>query len=201
VRHQAASWGLEERAREQYARYIVNKVHDELTAPSAPAAVLDRVFELTVRLAEAMQQDQAARGLTRARATLLMALHRFGPLTQRQLSELLRVTPRNVTGLVDALEAGGLVARGRHPADRRAALVGFTATGRAVAASLDEARQRFAGFLFDDVPADDLARFAAVLDHMLARLPGPDFSRIREQAVRGYRQAAVGGRDDRKARP
>jgi len=31
--------------------------------------VLDRVFELTVRLAEAMQQDQAARELTRARAT------------------------------------------------------------------------------------------------------------------------------------
>ena len=57
MRHQAASWGLEERAREQYARYIVNKVHDELTAPSAPAAVLDRVFELTVRLAESMRQE------------------------------------------------------------------------------------------------------------------------------------------------
>jgi uncharacterized protein HemY len=91
------------------AHCIVKKMHDELTAlPAAPAAaMLDRVFELTVRLAEAMQQDQTARGLTRARAALLMALHRSGPLTQRQLSELLRVTPRNVTGLVDALEAGG----------------------------------------------------------------------------------------------
>jgi len=169
---------------------------------AAAEAVLDRVFELTVRLAEAMQQDQAARELTRAGATLLMALHRFGPLTQRQLSELLRVTPRNVTGLVDALEAGGLVVRGPYPADRRAALVGFTASGRAVATSLDEARQRFAGLLFGEVPADDLARFAAMLDHVLARLPGPDFRRIREQAIRGYRQAAAGGRDDeREARP
>jgi hypothetical protein len=29
---------------------------------------------------------------------------RFGPLTQRQLSDLLRVTPRNVTGLVGTPE-------------------------------------------------------------------------------------------------
>ena len=176
----------------------MKKVHDEATAATgvSAGAALDRVFELTVRLAGAMQQDQAARGLTRARATLLMALHRFGPLTQRQLSELLRVTPRNVTGLVDGLEAGGLVARGPHPADRRAALVGFTATGRSAAASLDEARQRFAGFLFGDIPADDLARFAEVLDHVLARLPGPDFSRMREQAIGGYRQATAGAKDD-----
>ncbi len=175
-----------------------------MTAPpdGAPGAVLDRVFELTVRLAEAMQHDQAARGLTRARATLLMALYRFGPLTQRQLSELLRVTPRNVTGLVDALEEGGLVARGRHPADRRAAVVGFTAAGAAATRCMDEARQRFAGFLFGDVPAGDLTAFAAVLDHVLARLPGPDFARIREQAIRGYRQATASAQDDEEvARP
>jgi DNA-binding MarR family transcriptional regulator len=206
VRRRATGPGWSKHSSGQYAHYMMKELPDEVTAlptapaapsaPASPTAVLDRVFELTVRLAGAMQQDQAARGLTRARATLLMALHRFGPLTQRQLSDLLRVTPRNVTGLVDALEAGGLVARGPHPADRRAALVGFTATGRSAAASLDEARQRFAGFLFDEVPADDLARFAGVLDHVLARLPGPDFRRIREQAIRGYRQATAGERDD-----
>jgi DNA-binding MarR family transcriptional regulator len=188
---------------EKYACFIVKDLPDEVTAPpgDAPGAVLDRVFELTVRLGEAMQQDQAARGLTRARTTLLMALHRFGPLTQRQLSELLRVTPRNVTGLVDALEAGGLAAPGRHPADRRTTVVGFTAAGAAATRSMDKARQRFAGFLFGEVPADDLATFAAVLDHVLARLPGPDFARIREQAVR-YRQATAGAQHDEEvARP
>ena len=45
-------------------------------------------------------------------------------MTQRTLSQALRVSPRNVTGLLDALEAGGYVTRGRHPTDRRAQLMG-----------------------------------------------------------------------------
>jgi hypothetical protein len=36
-----------------------------------------------------------------------------------------------------------------------------------------------------DVPVIELARLADVLDHVLARLPGPLLSRISEQAIRG----------------
>ena len=46
--------------------------------------------------------------------------------------------------------------------------------------------------------AGDLGAF----DQVLARLPGPDFGRIREQAVRGYHQATAGAQDDEEvARP
>jgi DNA-binding MarR family transcriptional regulator len=42
------------------------------------------------------------------------------------LAEALEVTPRNITALVDALEAGGLVRRGGHASDRRVTLVELT---------------------------------------------------------------------------
>jgi DNA-binding MarR family transcriptional regulator len=46
----------------------------------------------------------------------------------------LSVTPRNVTGLVDNLEASGLVERVPDPADRRATIVRVTAAGETAAA-------------------------------------------------------------------
>ncbi len=41
-------------------------------------------------------------------------------MTQRALADALQVTPRNVTGLVDALADSGFVERAPHPTDRRA---------------------------------------------------------------------------------
>jgi DNA-binding MarR family transcriptional regulator len=44
-----------------------------------------------------------------------------------QLAEAIRVNPRNITGLVDALVEGGFVTREPHPTDRRSILVTLTA--------------------------------------------------------------------------
>jgi DNA-binding MarR family transcriptional regulator len=49
------------------------------------------------------------------------------------IAGFLGVTPRNVTGLVDSLEAGGLVERIPDPADRRATIVRVTPAGEAAA--------------------------------------------------------------------
>jgi DNA-binding MarR family transcriptional regulator len=46
------------------------------------------------------------------------------------IGEELGVTPRNVTKLVDELEAEGLVRRLPHPSDRRAILIDLTEVGR-----------------------------------------------------------------------
>lgn len=84
---------------------MVKSLHDEQTSKIASEA-LGRLFELTIVLGELMQDGLAERGLTRARATLISELRRLGPVTQRELSHTLRVTPRNVTGLIDALQIG-----------------------------------------------------------------------------------------------
>ena len=71
------------------------------------------------------------RGIGYAWMRALGALHRSeGPLIMSDLGEELGVTPRNVTKLVDELEAEGLVQRLPHPSDRRATLIELTAKGR-----------------------------------------------------------------------
>jgi len=139
-----------------------------LGAPTARA--MDQLFDLAVVLGEVMNNRLAERGLTPARAEVLWRLHRGGPRTQRELSQLLRCTPRNVTGLVDALEHAGFVARTPHPSDRRAIVVRLSRRGRSLIAGWDADRGHGTAQLLGGVPADDLAVFSAVLDQILARL-------------------------------
>ncbi len=134
--------------------------------PSTVVA-LDRVFELAARLGDMMERALDERGLSTARAEVLVVLHQRGPMVQRELSQALLCTPRHVTGLIDLLEAQGWVARGPHPTDRRATLVSLT---EEAAARMHAERQEAAAALFGDVPADDLATFVAVLDQVLDRI-------------------------------
>src|SRR5918997_1074369 len=99
-----------------------------------------RVEDLSLRLVEALASFERVytrwadaplqnTGLTYARIRLLSVLNRKEPQIMSALSDELFVTPRNVTVLVDALEANGLVRRHPHPTDRRAVLVAPTPTG------------------------------------------------------------------------
>jgi DNA-binding MarR family transcriptional regulator len=138
--------------------------------PGQERVVLERLFELAGLLGEAMNSELAGDGLTPARAEVVWRLQHHGPMTQRELSEALRCTPRNVTGLVDGLEAAGLAARSRHPSDRRASLVALTEAGAARAASWRAGYQALAAELLGDLGADDLSHLTATLDKILTRL-------------------------------
>jgi DNA-binding MarR family transcriptional regulator len=148
--------------------------------PPDPATVLDKAFEFASRLGELMHATLAERGLTPARAEVLLVLHHHGePMFQRELSQALHCTPRHVTALVDILEAHGWVTRGPHPTDRRATLVALTEQGTAAADRMDTERRRAAHQLLGQLPAADLAGFVAVADHVLrhidaAHSPTPD---------------------------
>jgi DNA-binding MarR family transcriptional regulator len=83
---------------------------------------------------------------------VITQLYRGQPMTQRELADLLGVTPRNVTGLIDALQAVGLVSRAPHATDRRATLVSLTTKGAGLAAELRADHHIFARQLFDGLP-------------------------------------------------
>jgi DNA-binding MarR family transcriptional regulator len=131
---------------------------------------MDQLFDLAVVLGEVMNKRLAEHGLTPARAEVLWLLHRTGPRTQRELSQLLKCTPRNVTGLVDALEHAGFVERTAHPSDRRAVLVRLSEPGQSLIADWGTDREHGTGQLLGGVSTDDLAVFSAVLDQVLTRL-------------------------------
>ncbi len=131
---------------------------------------LGRILELVVLMNEDMTQSLARDGLTVSRAHLLWELQQRGPMTQRSLADALAVSARNVTGLVDGLEASGFVTREPHPTDRRATLVTFTEHGAATAAALDRGQEELARLLFADMPDGQVDALVDTLGEVLARL-------------------------------
>lgn len=145
--------------------------------------VLEQLLELVTLLGEGMEADAAGRGLTVARAEVVWLIHHRGAMRQRDLADALRVSPRNVTGLLDALSATGFVARTPHPSDRRATLIELTAKGQDAAAALTADQTEFARYLFGDMGQDELDRFLATVGTLLARLRDSSFRDIRQAAL------------------
>lgn len=133
---------------------------------------MDRLFDLAVVLGELMNRRLAEHGLTPARAEVIWLLYHSGPRTQRELSQALKCTPRNVTGLIDALEAAGFATRSAHPTDRRATFVSLTQQGTTLVTDWHRDRDHGTAHLLGDTSAADLTTFVTMLDRILDGLRG-----------------------------
>ncbi|MFF3444681.1 MarR family winged helix-turn-helix transcriptional regulator [Streptosporangium sp. NPDC002721] len=85
------------------------------------------------------------------------------PLKMVQLAERLRIVPRSVTPVVDALEEAGLVRREVDPANRRSTLLVVTGEGRERYERVREARRRVAEELFSVLTPDQQDRLRELL--------------------------------------
>lgn len=137
---------------------------------SRRTAALDQILEITVLLHDDMTRALARDGLTESRTHLLWVLLHQGPATQRALADALRVSARNVTGLVDGLVAGGFVTREPHPQDRRATHVTLTPHGEDVMHRMAGEHERLAHDLFGDLTDRQFAGLTAGLEHVGERL-------------------------------
>jgi DNA-binding MarR family transcriptional regulator len=127
-------------------------------------------LELVVVLDDDMAQANDALGLTPSRTHLLWEVGQRGPVPQRVLAQALKVTPRAVTGLVDALVDDGLVTREPHPGDRRATLVTLTARGETLVTQLKRDHKALARALFAPMSRSELDRFRRALGGVIDRL-------------------------------
>lgn len=110
-------------------------------------------------------------GLTEARMRVVWEVgHAREAMTQRQLADELDVSPRNVTTLIDSLEATGFVSRMAHPTDRRAIVVVLTPKGKQSFARLDTDMTEFADRLLGELGREDLDTFRRILDSVGAHL-------------------------------
>src|ERR687892_76526 len=103
-------------------------------------------------------------GLTYARIRVLGVLSRKGPQIMSALSDELVVSPRNITTLVDALEANGLVRRHPHPTDRRAILVELTPQGVETYAIMYTRHAEAVSELFSDLSQADQRELLRLLN-------------------------------------
>ena len=154
---------------------------------------LEHLLEVATLLGEGMEADAAGRGLSIARVEVLWVLHHRGPLRQCDLADVLRSSPRNITGLVDGLEATGFAARQAHPSDRRAILVSLTDTGSALAEALVADQEDFARFLFEGMSNAHLDELSGLMGDVVGRLRSSGYAEVRADALRRWstRRAAI----------
>jgi MarR family transcriptional regulator, lower aerobic nicotinate degradation pathway regulator len=119
--------------------------------PELPPSMRNRVPFLIYRAAEeshALANDMlAGTGLNARQVGILTLVTERAPMTQKALSDALRIDRTTMVALLDDLEHKGYVERQRHPRDRRAFLVHPTGPGRtakvAAVRILDEQQRRF----------------------------------------------------------
>jgi DNA-binding MarR family transcriptional regulator len=134
--------------------------------------VMGRLFALAPRLVELLDLGAREYGMSYARGRVVAALQASGPVVMRELSQAVGVTPRTITGLIDALEADGWVQRRAHPTDRRATMVALTPAAEVAFARLLESYRGLARDLVDGIPAADQQVVVGVVDHISARMDG-----------------------------
>ena len=110
-----------------------------------------------------------AAGASIPRLRLLYAVHCHGPQKMADLADELTVTPRNVTALVDGLEAEGLVRRVPHSTDRRVTLVELTCSRERVAAQF-RTYQGSIERLFDVLTVEDQLTLSRLLATLSTRM-------------------------------
>ena len=101
--------------------------------------------------------------------TALAVIEHDQPSSQLELARLMGKAPAMAVGLLDDLEAQGLVARGRDPKDRRRSIVTLTDAGRTKLAAADALARRIETQVLGDLSADDRALLQRTLGGVAAR--------------------------------
>lgn len=141
------------------------KYNHDMTPP-----LLDRLLQIGDLFQKDMARAFDGTTLTPSRVHLLWMLQHAGPSTQQALAHLCEVSPRNITGLVDALEQSGHVRRTPHPTDRRSVIVELTAVATETMTQMQREHDELNTTLLDAVAPADRAAVARGVEAIAHRL-------------------------------
>lgn len=130
-----------------------------MTQPDAP-----RLAQALRELVSVVSRETASHRLSRTAAGTLSALERRGPSRISDLTRLEAVGQPAMTGLVQRLEASGLVSRTSDPSDRRATLVAVTDAGRDALAEHRRQQDAIVAARVARLTPDQLAALDAAVD-------------------------------------
>jgi DNA-binding MarR family transcriptional regulator len=106
--------------------------------PNTGYDVVDAILHAARRIRTTCDTALRESGLSLSAYKLMRTLE-HSDRSMREVSDILLVSPRTVTDMIDSLEGRGLVVRRPHPADRRVTLLHLTEQGQrqlSVAATL-----------------------------------------------------------------
>lgn len=142
------------------------------TTPPAPSTIRTLPSWLLGRaaargrglVAEALGRE----GLKMWHHVVLSAVADLGPLAQAELGRSVSLDPKDMVGVLNDLQADGLVERAPDPADRRKNAITITARGRRTVRRCAEAAEQANAELLAPLSAAERAQFLA----LLARISG-----------------------------
>lgn len=152
----------------------------------------DALLRVARRLRAATHAALAPLGLSPHQARALRIIGDSGPVRPSAIAAHLRIAPRSATEVLDALAERGWVARSADPADRRAALISLTESGRALAERVTELQRQESERLLGVLDADALRELGELLHRVERRSTGDLGSRP---------EAEPAGRDDSPTLP
>lgn len=120
--------------------------------------LVDDNFSLTRKMRTAFDTLMKQKGLTLARARILMRLQRAGAgETQKALADELDIEGATLVRLLDGLQQTDCIARMPVDGDRRANAVVLTEQGRKRALDVEHSFAEFRSVILKDIPEQDLA--------------------------------------------
>jgi DNA-binding MarR family transcriptional regulator len=105
-----------------------------------------------------------------SRSVLLGVLESRGPVTMAEIADELQVTRKNITTLVDGLEADGMVKRKSHPTDRRATIIVSTAKGKELGCTMQTDFVESLSEIFECLSDNERTQLNNVVSKLVAEL-------------------------------
>ena len=166
------------RAGDDVDRIVAQWARERPELQTEAMAVFGRIYRIARLVGDQQEAVYSGFGISRGDFDVLATLRRAGPpfsLSPKELTRSLMLTSGGMTGRLDRLEKGGLVARSPDPADRRGLTITLSDAGRilvdqAVGAGLDAQRR-----VLERLRPADRPVLAALLRDLLAAVePEPD---------------------------
>lgn len=139
--------------------------------PREVAQIIDNLRRVFQALNEYSKNAEKMIGLTGPQLWGLKLLAQAAPLRVSELARQMYLHPATVVGILDRLEAKGLVTRTRSQQDRRAVEITLTARGKEIVTSAPEVAQIMLVEGFAALPDEQLASVAEGMQ-ILAQILG-----------------------------
>ena len=125
---------------------------------------LRRVFQI---LNEQSQRIKQETGLTGPQLWAIRVIHEHGPINISDIAKRMYLHPTTVLGIIDRLEARGLVSRNRSKDDRRVIWLELTQDGKDLVQSVPEVVQGLLGARLEGIALNDLAEIDEGIVHLV----------------------------------
>jgi DNA-binding MarR family transcriptional regulator len=142
-------------------------------APTGSTGLVLLVVRLSRMAGHRMALALAAMEMRTHEFAVLNHLSESGPLSQQELGRALRINPSNLVGLLDLLEADGLLVRVRDRHDRRRHLVELTAAGGHRLLRACEAAEDAEDDLCSPLSKGEREQLRAMLERLVGHACGP----------------------------